>query len=72
MENENADIVQLRYLNTQYEKVTLQLNDKLIELGQSRAKVQIIDSEVKKLGNMQALVLENIRCEKKIFDVSRR
>ncbi len=72
MDNENADIVQLRYLNTQYEKVTLQLNDKIIELGQAKARVQIIDSEAKKLTNMQNLCLESIRCEKKIFDVTKR
>ena len=72
MENENADIIQLRYLNTQYEKVTLELNDKLIELGQAKSRVQIVDAEAKKLGNMQNLVLENIRCEKKFFDINRR
>jgi hypothetical protein len=70
--DDQQDIVQLRYLNTQYETVTNQLNDKLMELGQAKAKVQIVDSEVKKLSNMQNLILENIRCEKKIFDCNRR
>ena len=70
--DDSPDIVQLRYLNKQYEEITLKLNDQIIELGQVKAKVQIVDSEVKKLSNMQNLALEAIRCEKKIFDVNKR
>ena len=65
----HADIVQLRALNEQYEKITLELNGKIMELGTAKSNVQVLDAKVKQLSNMLNLVLENIRCEKKIMDV---
>jgi len=72
MEDIQADVLQLRYLNKQHEEVTAKLNDKLMELGQAKSKVVLVDAEVKKLVNMQNLILENVRIEKKIFDANRR
>ena len=72
MEDVQADVLQLRYLNKQHEEATAKLNEKLMELGQAKSRVVVLDAEVKKLTNMQNLLLENIRIEKKIFDANRR
>jgi len=68
---ESPDANDLTYLQEQYAKVVEELNERIIELGEIKSKVQQVDAQVKKLTNMQNLILENIRCCKKIMEITR-
>lgn len=72
MEPSITDFEHMDYIKEQFKKVTEKLADKLIELGDAKARVNQIDAESKKLTHMQSIALETLRLAKMRFTALER
>lgn len=65
------DITHLQDLGVKLGEIVEEVNIALTELGEVKARVQILDARVKTLGNKKSLVEEEIKISKKMFDLGR-
>lgn len=72
MENSEEDIRHLEEIKDTYVKITDQLGDKILEHGEFKAKTIIIESEKKKLEQLQNMALETLRTAKLRFNALER